>query len=175
MNNYGFSAFRMEQAMSVLLAVRQRLLQDDPDLADDEKLFTDMLDGEGGDAMEVLDRVLRAAVHAKTMAKAAKERAAEIGERAARYDRREASLRGAAFAALDALGLSKRELPDLTASIRAGQPVVIVTDADVLPEAFVRVKREPDKTLIGAALKAGNTVEGAELSNSTPSLTVRTK
>jgi hypothetical protein len=169
------SSYRMEQAMSVLLAVRQRLLQDDPDLADDERLFADMLEGESGDAMEVLDRVLRAAVYAKTMAKAAKERAAEIGERAARYERREASLRGAAFAVLDALGLPKRELPDLTASIRAGQPAVVITDETALPEVFVRVKREPDKTLIGAALRAGREVPGAVMNNSMPTLTVRVK
>jgi len=169
------SAYRMEQAMSALLAVRQRLLQDDPDLADDERLFSDMLEGESGDAMEVLHRVLRASIAAKDMAEAADTRASDIAARRDRYRRRAEALRGAAFAALDALGIKKLELPDLTASVRAGQPVVVITDETALPEAFIRTKRDPDKALINAALKAGNTVPGAELSNSTPSLAVRTR
>jgi len=161
--------------MSALLAVRQRLLQDDPDLADDEQLFSDMLEGEGGDAMEVLHRVLRASIAAKDMAEAADSRAIEIAARRDRYRRRAEALRGAAFAALDALGIKKLELPDLTASVRAGQPVVVITDEAALPEVCIRVTREPDKALIAAALKGGREVPGAELSNSSPSLTVRTR
>jgi len=69
----------------------------------------------------------------------------------------------------------KFERADYTASIRPGQPHVLVTDGTALPDTMVRVKREPDKTLIGAALKAGDTVPGAELSNSAPNLTIRTR
>lgn len=169
------SPYKLEQAMSALLAARQRLLAEDPDIASDERLFSDMLEGEAGDAMEMLDRVLRASVHASDMSDAAQARAEEIAARYNRYKKRAEALRGVAFAVMDALELRRRELPDLTASIAAGRPSVMVTDEDALPEAFVKTERKADKTLIGAALKAGNTVPGATLSNSLPTLQVRTK
>ena len=161
--------------MAALMAVRSRLLADDPEIEHDERLLADMLEGEGGDAMDVLDRVLRASLHAKDMAQAAKDRAAEMEQRAARYVRRAEALRGAAFAALDALGIKRRELPDLTASIAVGRPTVVVEDDAALPDQFNRVRREPDKTALMQALKSGEQVPGATLSNGTPSLQVRTK
>lgn len=169
------SPYKLEQAMSALLSARQRLLAEDPDIAADERLFSDMLEGEAGDAMEMLDRVLRASVHARDMSDAAQARAEEITARYNRYKRRAEALRGVAFAVMDALDLRRRELPDLTASIAAGRPSVMVTDEASLPEAFVKIERKPDKTIIGAALKAGNIVPGAALSNSLPTLQVRTK
>ena len=173
MNDY--SPYRLEQAMSALLSVRQRLLEEDPDIAHDERLLADMLEGETGDAMEVLHRILRASVRADALANAAHAMADDMEARADRFRARREALRGAAFAALDALGLSKLELPDMTVSVKRGQPRVVVTDEEALPEAMIRVTRSPDKSLIGAALKAGNTVAGAELSNGLPSLQVRTK
>lgn len=168
------SAWKMEQAMSALMAVRARLLEDDPDIAADERLMHDMLEGESGDAMDVLDRVIRASIVAASQARAAEELARSIMARAARYNARAENLRGATFAALTALELKRHERPDFTISIRTGQPRVVITDEASLPDAFVKIKREPDKTLIGAALKAGQAVAGAEMSNSAPSLQVRT-
>lgn len=169
------SPYQLEQAMSVLLSVRQRLLEEDPDIADDERLMTDMLEGETGDAMEVLHRMVRAALHAKSMSEAAKLRAADIITRADRYAKRDSAIRGAVFAAMDALGLKKLEAPDFTTGISAGTASVIITDEAALPNEFMRVHREPNKTAIGAALKGGAEVPGAELSNGLPRLTVRTK
>jgi hypothetical protein len=167
------SAWKLEQAMSVLLSVRQRLLDDDPDMAADEALMHDMLEGETGNAMDVLDAVIRASIAAAGLAEEAAARAKNISARAARYKARAESLRGAAFAALTALELKRHERPDFTATVRAGQPAVIITDEDLLPAAFVRTKTEPDKTLIAAALKAGQAVPGADLTNATPSLMVK--
>ena len=169
------SPYAIEQAMSVLMAVRQRLLEEDPDIASDEKLFSDMLDGESGDAMQVIHRMVRAALHASSMSTAAKIRAQDMQERSRRYANREDALRGAVMAAMEALGTKKIEEPDFTAGISAGTRAVQIIDADKLPDAFVAVERKPDKTLIGAALKAGETVAGAELSNASPRLTIRAK
>src|ERR1700728_1671201 len=69
------SARQMEQAMSVLLATAARLREEDPELMQDERLFADTLEGESGDAMEVLDRIVRASIVAASFAKEAKERA----------------------------------------------------------------------------------------------------
>lgn len=169
------SPYKLEQAFSALLAARQRLLAEDPDIASDERLFSDMLEGEAGDAMEMLDRVLRASVHARDMSDAAQARAEEITARYNRYKKRAEALRGVAFAVMDALDLRRRELPDLTASIAAGRPSVVIVDEAALPDQFIRTRREPDKTALLQAMKAGEAVTGATLSNSLPSLQVRTK
>lgn len=169
------SPYAMEQAMSVLLSVRARLLEDDPDLASDERLMADMLEGETDGALEVIHRYVRAALHAASLAEAAKKRAADIASRAARYAKREGDLRGGVFAAMEALGLRKIEQPDFTASVSVGASSVVITDEDALPDAFVRITRTPDKTAIGQAIKTGQTVHGAEISNGLPRLTVRVR
>lgn len=169
------SAWRMEQAMSVLQATAARLRTEDPDIAEDERLFADMLEGEGGDAMDVLDRVIRASIVAASFAEEAKARAAAVAERSARYKARADALRGCAFAALTALEMSKLERPDFTASVRAGRAAVFVEDEGAIPDAFVCVTRTPDKTLIGAALRAGQLVPGASMLDGIPSLAVRTR
>jgi hypothetical protein len=169
------SPYQLEQAMSVLLSTASRLREDDPELMQDERLFADMLEGESGDAMEMLERVIRASVVAASFAKEAKDRADAIAERAARYKARAEALRGCAFAALTALELPKLERPDFTASVRAGQPSVFIADEAAVPDALCRTTRTPDKTLIAAALKAGETVPGAELLDGIPSLAVRTR
>ncbi len=169
------SPFRIEQAMSVLMAARERLLADEPGIEQDEKLYLDCLDGQSGDAFEIVDRIVHAALEADDLAEQASRRMADIAERRARFKRRNEALRGVAFAMLDALAVPKFERATYTASIRPGQPHVVVTDETKLPPGTVRINREPDKAQISALLKAGETVSGAELSNSMPSLTIRTR
>lgn len=171
------SAFRMEQAMSCLMAARQRLLADDPDIAADETLMHDLLEGaaETGDAMEVLHRVIRAALHAESMADAAEARIKDMQARRDRYRNRAQQLRGAAYAALDALELKRIELPEATCTIAAGRPSVLITDEAALPDEMFRVERKPDKTLIGQALRDNRDVPGAVLSNGLPTLQIRSK
>lgn len=169
------SGYQLEQAMAVLMSVRHRLLQDDPHLVEDEKLFSDMLEGESGDAMDVLHKVLRAAVRAESLAYAAGAMADDMTERRDRFSNRAKALRGAAFTAMDALGLPKLELPDMTASIKRGQPHAVVTNEDALPDRYVRITRSPNKGAITADLKAGIDVPGAELTNGLGSLQIRTK
>ena len=169
------SPWQLEQAMSVLLSVRRRLLDDDPDIGNDERLFAGMLEGESGDAMDVIDNVIRASIEAASRAQAAKDIADHAAERAARYKRRAEALRGAAFAALSALDLRRLERPDFTATIGNGQRAVVITDEAALDRRFIRVTEAPDKAAIAAALKAGETVEGATMQNANPVLTVRVR
>ena len=172
----GPSSWALQNAMTALMEMRDRLLSEDETIGEDDRLFSDLLDGEDSDnALDILRRVISASIDADNLAKAAKMRKDEIAEREARFRKRRDGLRNMAFRALDCLRPLKLETAEFTASIRNGQPVVVVTDETLLPEAFVRVKREPDKVLIGAALKAGNTVDGAELSNSAPNISIRTR
>lgn len=182
------SSYAMEQAMSALQAARQWLLDEDPDIASDEAMMADILgsDPDTADAMDVLHRVLRAAVYAKTMAAASDARMTEIEMRRDRYKRRAENLITAAFNAMAALSMRKVELPDLTATIRAGSQSVVILDEDALPDEYVRVTttRVPDKRAIRDALiqrsesadpSQGIDIPGATLSNGLPNLMIRTK
>lgn len=161
--------------MAVLMATRRRLLEEDPEIEADERLYGDMLDGESGNAMGIIDAMLRAAIHANDMKAAAHTRSEILADRAERYANREATIRGAVFAAMDTLGLKRRELPDVTASIKAGTQSLAITDELAVPDNYWRITRTLDKAAIKAALKAGDTVPGAELSNGLPSLQIRSK
>lgn len=169
------SAFRIEQAMAAWQSARSRLLADDADLVHDESALADLLGPEEGEIETILARLLRAARHAKSMSDGAAELIEDMQARKSRYARRNEALRGTAFAIMDALGKKKTELPDITASVRAGQPSVIITDENSIPDIYVRIERKIDRATILSALKSGLTVDGAELSNSGPSLMIRTK
>lgn len=71
-------------------------------------------------------------------------------------------------------GITKIEHPLFKISIRKPAKKVKVTDVEALPDELVRVSVEtkPDLNAIKAALKNGD-VEGAELIDGTPSLTIK--
>lgn len=169
------SAWQIEQAMSALMSGRAALIANDPDLAADEAAMSDALRAETEDVFVLLHRMLRASVAARSMADAAEEMAANITARRDRYKRRADALRSTVFAAMDALGIPKIELPDLTASIARGRPTAIITNELDLPEEYTRTTVKPNMEAIRVALKDGVVIPGVEMSNSIPSLTVRTK
>lgn len=70
-------------------------------------------------------------------------------------------------------GIDKIECPLFKITLSKPRKVVSVSDIDLLPEQFKRVKVEPDKTLIKKALDAGELVDGAELSEGKPSLMIK--
>ena len=157
------------------MTTRRNLLENDADLAVDERVLHDMLDGEAPDAMDVLRRCIRASLWAEALAEAAKARADDIAARAKRYQARADALRNAVTGALDCLGLHRLQDAEFTASLTLGRPGVVITDDAVIPNEFCRVTRSPDKKAIGDALKAGRDVPGAMLNNPQPTLTLRTK
>jgi hypothetical protein len=171
------SGYAVEQVMSAWQAARARLLDEDPELQHDEAALSEILGPKEGDVRDVLSRVLRAAVHADSMADAASARVDAMQLRKARYQRRSDAMRALGFAVLDALGERKIELADLTATIRAGREQVIVTDLDAVPNIYVEevTTRKPDKATILSVLKSGGEVPGCERANGLPSLSIRTK
>ncbi len=75
--------------------------------------------------------------------------------------------------AMEAAGLTKLATPAGTVSVGHSAPKVIVIAEDEIPEQFIKVIRQPDKRAIGDALKAGEFIPGARLSNSEPSIRIR--
>jgi len=164
------SGYALEQAMSALMSARARLLDEDPELADDEAQIDTLLAEETADVEALIARMARAARHAEQMVKVAKDCIDTMRERQDRYKRRAETMRGALLAALDALGKRKVELPDMTISIGASSVSVQIIDADALPDRFVVTSRAPVKSAIAEALKAGENVPGACLTNGLPSI-----
>lgn len=170
------SPHAMQAAMASLRRTLADLLAADSTMADDEDLLADCLEGEADDdALRVLDRMVRATLHADDMAAAAKARAAEIVARQRRFERRSEAYRATVQSALECLGRRKYELPDVTVTMASGRASVVITDEALLPERFVRVEttRTPDKKALAEALKGVDPVPGAVLSNSRPTLTMR--
>lgn len=150
------------------------LLTTCPELAEDDVLRADMIEGET-DAFTFLSVIARKIGEAKALSDGANGYAKELLDRCERLDRRNESLRKLAFTIMDAAGLKKAELAEATLSIRNGQRKVIIADENQIPEPLWRVKRDPDKTAIREKLLAGEYVPGAELSNAEPTLSIRTK
>ena len=133
-------------------------------LPDDEDygLLISTIEGES-DIIEVLDRVVEHAIADRKLADLARERAKRIDARADRA-------RDIARDIVEALEVSPLERPVYTASLTWPRKPV-VTNADELPPAYIR--HAPDLIAIGKALRAGETIPGAELKNPAPMLTIR--
>lgn len=164
------SSWRIEQALSAYQAARARLLADDPDADVDA-----VLGPETDDVREILSRLLAAEQWSSALAEGAKTLIADMDARRHRFLRHRETSRGVMFAVMEAMETVKEVFPHGTISISAGKPAVVITDEDSLDERFVTIKRVPNKTEIATALKDGEVVEGAVLSNSLPTLSIRSK
>lgn len=171
------SAWKIEQAMSAWQSARARILVEDTDLANDENALAALLGPEEGNVRDILSRLLSATQQATALAIGASEMLTNLRVRQERYDRRAETFRATIFAIMDAVGERKVEFPHGTVSIAAGRSRAIITNEATLPDHFVRVEttRTPDKAAISAALKVGEVIEGAMLSNGLPTLTIRSK
>lgn len=145
-----------------------------PELADDEVLREDMIEGQTN-AKEFLSQLVRKIGATQAIANGTADYIGELQERKARLERREYALRSLIFKVMQTAELKKAELPEATLSVRAGQPKVVIVNEQEIPRDFLRIKTEPDKSRIKAAIGAGEHVPGAALSNSEPTLAILTK
>ena len=148
----------IERAMSAAMEAISALPDDG-----DNVLLLNTIEGES-DVLEVLDRVVEAAIADKKLAELARERAKRIEARADRA-------RGVALQIIEALGVSPLERGVYTASISHHREIGTL-DETLLPDEFIR--RAPDKVAIAKALRAGQEVAGASLGNNAPRLIIRT-
>jgi hypothetical protein len=167
----------VQTALACWHSTRARLLTDDADLAQDEEQLATLLGAETEDLAEIKTHLARAIVVADQMATVADAMGADLLARRNRYRRRVLSYKAALLAILDAVGASRFEAPDVTVSMRAGPPAVVVTDEKQLPERFFRIEttRKVDKAALNIALRDGEVIDGAMLSNGPTGLSVRSK
>ena len=162
--------WQLQQAIFTLKTGAHRLAQEDPDLT---VSVAEDLPEELAAVQNAVIAVARQAREARAMAEAAKAMADETAGRAARFMRRHDAMRGVLLAALDALGTRKIEGPDVTVSLRAGRSETVITDEAQIPDAYWRTVRTLDKVALREDLKQGVVVDGAELANGLPSVTIR--
>jgi Siphovirus Gp157 len=166
------SQFRLHEAVTILAQARELLMADEA-LATDQDLLADYLASDPAtcDSMDVVNALARAIIATEDMAKAAKERAAEISARAARFKQRADGMRNTLKTVMQLLDLKRLSQPDFGASLGMGKGRIIVTGE--LADEFVKIERAPSLTEIGRALDAGIEVENAVRSNPEPNVTIR--
>lgn len=143
-----------------------------PELAEDEDLRRDVLEGETS-AFEVLSRLLDVERDADSLAKAAAARIADLSARKARAEKRKEAMRALMLRVMTAAGVQKAPLVEATVSISKGRDSVEVTDVAVLADEYVRVERIPDKKALLEAVKGCGEVPGARLVTGNPTISVR--
>lgn len=141
---------------------------------DDDLAFVDTLDGET-DAVRAASAVVRLVAAMEAMEGAAKGLADRYRARAQDFASRSERARNALLSFMGDIGEKTLVLPEGTVSVKAGGALKLLGESEVaaLPDRFVKVKREPDRAAIKAALEAGEAVDGFSLSNPMPSLQIR--
>jgi Siphovirus Gp157 len=145
-----------------------------PELADDEILRRDMIEGET-DLVTFLRLLEDKRRDASAMTSAIEHTIDNLRSRCVRFERRDEAIRTMMLRLLQHAQLQKMELPEATLSICSAPARVIIHDEADLPEEFWRIKKEPDKTKIKDALVSAAVVPGASLSNSPDTLAIRIK
>lgn len=144
------------------------------ELADDERAYLDMLEGET-DLYEWVRRLLERIEECEGDVAALAMQIADRQERKQRAQDRIAANREAIMALLQCARLDKLVLPEATLSLRAVPPKPIVSDEAAVPDELCRFRRAPDMSAIKAEVEAGRAVSGVTLDNGGNSLTIRRK
>lgn len=145
-----------------------------PELEEDEVLRADMIEGQTS-AFEFLSSIVRKIGSTKALCSGTADYIGELQERKERLERREHALRMLVTKIMNTAELRKAELPEATLSIANGRPKVVIVNEKEIPQEFLRIKTEPDKTRIAAAITAHEHVPGCVMSNAEPVLRIIVK
>jgi hypothetical protein len=146
-------------------------------LADDEEAQADMVEGETN-LHDAIRRALVRVAEIKAMCEGIEDLATRLGERRARLQQQDKSLRVALCSAMELAGLKRLETDVATISRKATPPAVVITAEAEIPSTFWK-KQDPklDMRALLAALKeadeAGKTIPGAVLSNGGETVSIR--
>lgn len=126
---------------------------------------------------ELADVIVTAIREAETMEEALKVRIASLRWRQAAAESRGDRLRLLLADALGTAGIASLRCTEATVSLSDAPPTAIITDEDAVPPEFIeeRTVRRIMLAELGRALRDGRDIAGAELRNSRPRLTLRSK
>lgn len=150
------------------------LLDAYPELAEDDELRADMLEG-STDIEAIVRRIVRRRNEAKANVAGIKVVMDEWAERKARFQRQGDVANAILKRVLSMAGTNKITLPEATVSITKPRETVEITDLEALPQGYFKTIRQADKTAIGEALKAGETIPGAAMTLGEAGVTIRSR
>lgn len=162
----------LRHALAIHTELRDRL-KAAYSLDDDDPALIDTLEGLS-DLDAAIAAVVREAREAEANANALDTIIEGNRQRKARWERKRESLRDLASWAMAESGLKKITTPDLTVSLRAGKPKIII-DEGALAAEFMKsiITTKPDREAVKAAVDAGNMPNGVTIGNAMPILSVR--
>lgn len=135
------------------------------------EVIADTLEGLRGDLTTKATNVAKFAQNLETLAQQIKDAEAKMAHRRKVLENRAASIRAYIKHCMESAGVSKIECPYFKLSIKKNPPSVVIDNAEEIPETFIRTPPPPppeiDKKAISEALKAGQTIPGAHLDQTT--------
>jgi len=154
-----------------ILQVRAIMTMLGDELADDEELKLDTLEGET-DLFELVRKLLDRIEQAEGDKAVLVSQIQDRNERKARAEKRIDAHRTAIMALMEAAEIDRLPLPEATCSLRKIAPKPVVVDENLLPDELCRITRKPDM----AAIKQLETIiPGLAMDNGGTSLTIRRK
>lgn len=140
------------------------------DIEADDQTVADTLEAMAGDVEVKAVNVAMMARNLETTAEAIREAEKAMATRRKSIEARAENLRRYLQGAMEAIGIQKIECPQFALSIKTNPPSVDVFDEKQIPAAFMRQPETPppapDKVAIKAAIKAGQEIPGARLTQS---------
>lgn len=151
-------------------AIVEWLKAGDPDI--DEITLVDTVEGLSA-YPDILAAIVRGAISDEYQAEALRYQIEDLTERRNRFNDRAGKRREVVREAMLESHIPKLTPPDFTASLRAAPPSVQVVDESLIPATFWEMRPHLRRRELLDALKDGQPIEGAMLSNPGMSLTVR--
>jgi len=159
----------IEHEISNLLA---GIYTNNPELKDDDQFKLDILEG-STDYLDIINKCLLELSITEGYIEGLKLSRTRMEDKIERHSVKVDTIRKILRRMLEIADVRTAKAPNGTISLTLSPLKVEIVNEDLIPEEFMRIKREPNKTLIGQKLKAGEDVPGARLSNGGETLTVR--
>lgn len=125
---------------------------------------------------ELISRLIEADAADEAAVKHCSVRAQELRMRAERIEHRREQRRAEIASVLERIGLTgPLDCQIATVSLSERPPAVVILDSEAIPSRFqvTKTSKTPDRVAVGAALRAGQDVPGATLSNARKSVMIR--
>lgn len=151
-----------------------KLIEAYPELADDESLRADTLEGQTN-ALRIIERALAERQDADMLAGAVKAREEELYARRGRFERKSDAMKALIKSIMRAANLDKLTLTEASLSLTKGRQTVGIEDLDQLPQGYFKTTRQADKAAIKSAFDRGEEIPGAFIVTGDTGLTIRTK
>ena len=140
-------------------------------LGDDDDAKLDMVEGETG-FLDIAEYILKRIAMLEVLMAGIDEHARKLADRKKRLKAQHENLRTALGVAMGDAGLKKIEASIGTVSLRGVSPSVIVTEEADLPSRFLKTEVKIDRAALTQALKDGEDIPGATLSNGSQTITI---